>query len=283
MSEQFKTSDTILAAIDGSAASKAAAETAIEIARTQGMSMRGLYVVDQVLILDRYTNYKAELDANIEPPPNGQIVEAFEEQGARAIEWLERRCRDAGVPVTTELLFGGVAELIVDKAKDAVMLALGRRGHGHEADPGHIGSMFRHAAHHSPVPLLVGGDTSISLDRLLLAFDGSEKARRALGWAARLQHESSRQVSVVSVTRDLYAFEAWIEAMRSEIERSSLVDFEFEGREGEPAEEIVAAAVEDQADLILAGRYQHSEFVDWFTGSTLDRILRETSIAVLAA
>lgn len=282
MSEQPKYSDTILAAIDGSAASKAAAESAIEIARIDGMKISGLYVVDEVLILDRYTNYKAELVVDIEPP-NGQIVEAFEEQGARAIEWLEHRCRDAGVPVTTELLFGGVAELIVDKAKRAGMLALGRRGHRHANDSDHLGSMFRHAAHHTTAPLLVGGEAPRTLDHLMLAYDGSEKARRALDWVARLQRESGSKVSVVSVTRDLYAFEAWIEAMRAEIERSSLVDFKFEGREGEPAEEIVAAAEQNQADLIVAGRYQHSEFVDWFTGSTLDRILRETPIAVLAA
>jgi nucleotide-binding universal stress UspA family protein len=58
VSEQPKYSDTILAAIDGSAASKAAAEIAIAIARIDGMKISGLYVVDEVLILDRYTNYK---------------------------------------------------------------------------------------------------------------------------------------------------------------------------------------------------------------------------------
>lgn len=283
MSDQEQTSKTILVAIDGSQASQSAARTAIQIAKKQGLKVHGLYVVDEVLVLDRYANYRLELGEEVQEPSNGQIIDLFEKQGSQAIEWLEKQCFTSEVPVTTEMLFGGVEELVVEKSKEADLLALGRHGHGHEQDAFHLGRMFRHIAHHSRAPVLVGGERSDSIHRLLLAYDGTNKAKRALAWSSKLQRALQCQVVVISVSQDEYAFQEWIDEMRTDIESSDLTNYRFESREGEPAKEIVATAKEEHADLILAGKYEHSAFVDWIIGSTLDHVLQKTPLPLIAA
>jgi nucleotide-binding universal stress UspA family protein len=45
--------------------------------------------------------------------------------------------------------------------------------------------------------------------------------------------------------------------------------------------EIVAAAEEIEADLIVMGRYGHSAFIEWLTGSTVEYVLRNTRRPVL--
>lgn len=283
MAGQAGSAGTILVAIDGSPASQASAETAIEIANKENLIIWGIYIVDEALVYDRYVDYKAELDQNLREIRDGEPLELFEMQGAQATRWLEKRCLAAGVPVIPELLFGGVPELITQRTQESELLALGRNGNRHALDNGHLGHNFRSIAHRSRAPLLIGGGNASPIHRVLLAYDGSEKAQRALYWARRLQSEFESRVWVVSAATDPADSQAWFSKMRADIEQRGLMDFDFLSREGDPSQEILAAAEENRIDLILMGRYGHSAWVDRITGSTLDRVLRNTSLAVLAA
>jgi nucleotide-binding universal stress UspA family protein len=143
--------------------------------------------------------------------------------------------------------------------------------------------MFRRIAHRAACPYLVGGDVVRPVDRLLLGYDGTEKARRALSWAVRFQRHFDCEALVVSVAQDIQSRRHWLSEMEAEIEASDLDDYQFITREGEPATEIAALAEQSQVDFIVLGRYQHSALVDWLTGSNLDRVLRQSSLPVFAA
>jgi nucleotide-binding universal stress UspA family protein len=45
----------------------------------------------------------------------------------------------------------------------------------------------------------------------------------------------------------------------------------------------MAVAVENNADLIVMGRYRHTALLEGLLGSTIDRVLRGTQIPVLIA
>jgi nucleotide-binding universal stress UspA family protein len=283
MPQQNKNSNTILVAIDGSPASKSSARTGIEIAQRDGMGIRGLYVVDEVLVMDGDINYRGELDEDIKIPAGKDMTGLFEEQGEKALAWLDERCQRANVPYTYDMIFGGVTDVVVRESKEADLLALGRRGRGHADDIDHLGRMFRNIAHRSFAPVLIGGRENRPIHDLLLAYDGSEKSRRALSWARRLQGDLGGRVVALSVAQEGSDSSEWVPKMKGEIESSGLADFTFISRKGEAADEILIAAAENEVDLILVGRYGHSAFVDLFIGSTLDRILRHTRLPVIAA
>jgi nucleotide-binding universal stress UspA family protein len=105
--------DTVLVATDGSPPAQAAALLAIQIAQCQKWPIRGLYVVDEHLVMDLYANYQAELDRAGEPTSRADLVNLFRQQGDAALRWLEDRCRSANVPVTADLMFGSVPELVL--------------------------------------------------------------------------------------------------------------------------------------------------------------------------
>jgi nucleotide-binding universal stress UspA family protein len=278
-------SDTILVAQDSSPAAHVATHTAIQIALSQGLSIHGLYVVDVNLAMDPYADQRAELGRSAELGSDGTMIDRFEEQGNAALTWLEELCRAAGVPVSVELEAGGVSQLVLKEAKQARLLALGRRGHGHPDDPHHLGSNFRAIAHRAPCPLLAGGDIQADVKHVLLAYHDSEHAGDALVWASILHRTLPATVDVVAVYEghNGHQTDRWFEHIRGRLEQSNLPEYQFVRRNGEPASEISAAAEERGADLIVMGGHRHKGLAEWVVGSTMDRLLRSSPLPVLVA
>ena len=269
----------IVVAQDGSPAALAAAGIAIQIAQSQDLSVHGLYVVDETLALDTYADYRRELESSGEPASRAELLTWFEEQGDAALQMLEVRCQAAGVPVTAELLAGGVPEMVLRESEQARLLAIGRRGHGHEGDPHHLGQSFRTIAHHTHLPLVIGGGEERTVRRLLLAYDGSERAQPALAWASLLQRTLPAEVVAVAVQENgLQSTSEWLEEARAQLAGCQCLH-----RLGQPASNIVAVAQENQADLIVMGRYRHTALLEGLIGSTVDRVLRGTQLPVLMA
>jgi nucleotide-binding universal stress UspA family protein len=279
MTETERGTSKIVVAQDGSPAALAAAGIAIQIAQSQDLSVHGLYVVDEALALDTYADYRRELESNAEPASRAELLTWFEGQGEAVLHMLEMRCQAVGVPVTAELLAGGVLEMVLQESKHARLLAIGRRGHGHKGDPHHLGQNFRAIAHHPHLPLVIGGGEERTVRRLLLAYDSSKHAQPALAWASLLQRGLPAEVVVVAVQENgLQATNEWLAEARSQLPSCRCLH-----RLGQPAREIVAVAEENQADLIVMGRYRHTALLEWLMGSTVDRVLRGTELPVLMA
>ncbi len=279
--------DVILVAVDGSPQAQSAAQVAIQIAKSQHLSIQGLYIVDGSLVLDSYTDYKHELGEEVDIHSTADVVSEFEKQGQQALEWLTDRCREANISVTTDLWFGGTTEMIMKELTEdhVAWLGLGRRGNAHMNEPQHLGLHFKDIAHHTQCPMLVGGDEYRPIRRILLAYNASQRTHEALTWTLLLQRDFQAQVAIVGVANHDNEDEAhqWLDEARSHIAGPDLPNYQFLVRQGDAAAEIVSAAAEYEADLIVVGGYRHGELAEWLTGSTLDQILRSTPLTLLVA
>ena len=293
MPEESNCSPYILVADDYSAEARAAADAALQIARIQHLEIQGLYVVDEVLALDTYANYRAELPllprkANgelREPASRAELISWFETHGKVALNWLQAAGAEAGVPVTTNLLAGGIPEMVIRISSRAQLLALGRRGNSHQDKSKSLGHNFCKIANQVHLPMLIGGMTAHPLHRLLLAYHGLAHADEALVWTARLQQELSAEVIVLSVCQGARSCLSGIslEEIKGRLARSNLGAYRFLIGKGRAFSEIAAAAAANDVDLIVLGRYRHGALVEWLVGSTVDRLLRETSMPLLIA
>lgn len=293
MTDAENRSPYILVADDYSADARAAADAAIKIAQNQNLAIRGLYVVDEVLALDTYANYHAELllpprksnGERREPGSRAELMSWFETQGEAALNRLQTACDEAGVPVTTSLLAGGVPEMVIRCAAQAQMLALGRRGHSHGNDSKSLGYNFRKIAHQVHRPMLVGGLVKPSLHRLLLAYHGLAHADEALAWTARLQQGLDAEVIVLCVCEDTQSCLSGIslEEIKARLAKSGLGAYRFLTGHGRPSTAMADIAAANDVDLIILGRYRHGALVEWLVGSTVDRLLRATSLPILIA
>ena len=281
MSNNPDTIKKIVIASDGSSTARNAAEVAIQIAQAEAQLIEGLYIVDEPMILDPYSDYAKELGSDRGVASRAAQLEWFEELGTSVLDQLQDQCAAHEVPVVTKVILGGIPEIILEKAKQTTFLALGRRGNSHANIIDHLGENFRHIAHHAQVPLIVGGDSVSPLERLFLVFDGSEKANHALELAFQLSKTLSAQLTI-GLTEHAYLEDdpdsLLFRFSEGGIAKENLVDLR-----SKPVEKVVEAIVKYQADLIVTGGYRHPEIMEWLVGSPNDQILRQSPLPVVIA
>ncbi len=135
--------------------------------------------------------------------------------------------------------------------------------------------------------------------KILCAYDGSEKGRHALDWAARLaRNEGGSSVSVIAVAVSLEAAPHIADAIdpSSSPERhhrhlaeaaarlqAAGVQAETLLKVGSPAEEIINAGEDGDYELIVMGRTGAGGAVRFLMGSVSDRVVRHAGRPVLVA
>jgi nucleotide-binding universal stress UspA family protein len=133
--------------------------------------------------------------------------------------------------------------------------------------------------------------------RVLLAYDGSEAAGRALDWAARVARgESGSGVTVMAVATAIEAAPHITDAIdpRSSPARLREMLAEAAGkltaqgvetdtliRVGRPAEEVIRAADDGGYDLVVLGITGSGGAVRFLMGSVSDRVVRHATRPVL--
>lgn len=127
------------------------------------------------------------------------------------------------------------------------------------------------------------------IQRIIVAWDDSEKARRAFDFALEIAEKLGAELRVLSVAQPpeppvAVEMEAVLDSAREYYEKSwgplraeakALgVSAQFEVRIGHPADQIVRCAAETGADMIVMGHRGKSSFIDrWLLGSISKRVL----------
>jgi universal stress protein E len=128
---------------------------------------------------------------------------------------------------------------------------------------------------------------------ILVAVDLSERSMIALRRAVDLASVHDANVRVLHVVDDdqpAGVVEAEVRQAADVVREAAAaagaplgVDPEIRVQTGEPFQEIVAAAANGQADLIVMGSHRRRILGDIFTGTTIERVIRSTDVPVLMA
>lgn len=282
MSEQA--TGTILVAVDGSQIANNAAEMAVRLAKIQGYGIHALYVVDEALALESYSDYKRELTFKVDPNDDDDPVALLEAQGALALDEVELTAKEADVSVEVEMLLGNVEDLILDRAQSALMIAMGRRGNRHADKPEHLGAHFWQVVHKATVPVIVGGDVMPAHPkRLLFVFTGDERSLIALHGVTILQRDLQADV-IVALAGDPSDAQVqnWQDQVLARIAEEDRPRYSFVRRPEKRAEALVAVPEKDDVDLIVMSyHHRHLALLDEILGTPLDKVLQETQIPVI--
>jgi nucleotide-binding universal stress UspA family protein len=134
------------------------------------------------------------------------------------------------------------------------------------------------------------------INRILVAYDGSDPARKACDYALDLARKYQAEVWVLAVSRppdfaEDVETEAIVEHSRkyhhrllAQIKQQSAgagIPIHFEGAVGHPAEQIIRHAEQHGANLIVMGHRGKSLFERWRLGSVSQRVLQYAHCPVL--
>ena len=232
-----------------------ALDQAIELARCERTYINGLYV--------------APASETLDEPATGRVKQAFEE-----------RCQKAGIRGGLAVLQGEISHQVLEQAvfNDIVILHV-----AHPPGtriPERLGSGLRTIIRSCARPVLAVPGKISPLNRILLAYDGSIKAREALFLAAYFAGRWKARLRVLSSQETGRTDRRTLDQARKYLLKHN-IQAEYRQRKGPAPELILAAAREFQSDLILMGGYGFRPVIEMVLGSSVDQVLRETEIPVL--
>ena len=126
-------------------------------------------------------------------------------------------------------------------------------------------------------PALVGDEGTVQVRRILCGVSGAEHSVTTVACAARLAAAAGSHLTLLHV-REPGQRAAELPVRGEEIP----VPFEHRVVPGFPAAEIVHAAREDGADVVVVGRHDGTASVLRFPGSTCSRLVQAAPCAVVS-
>lgn len=219
-------------------------------------------------------------------------------QAAEPLRAADRR-------IDTVVVRGRPASAVVDEARASLpdLLVCGSRGHGPLASV-LMGSVSAEIVDHAPCPVLVARHRAV--DRMVVGVDGSGPASRALAALGRWPIFRQLPAQLVTVAQPVSSwaetmgssfYPAWVDTheeredrrkhMRDILDRArdGLADVGIsastELREGDPADQLIRAANESDADLIVVGSRGLSTIPRLVLGSVARKVLLHAPQSVL--
>ena len=270
----------ILVGIDTSEHSRTAQAYAFHLARRLGATLIGVHVVDIVSIEGSFFH---DISGSLGLEPyldfSSKMREVLNARGKAVLADFSRAARRENIPAETILDMGVVPNQICERAKAADLVMIGHRGVNERFSTGLLGSTTESVARKSPRPIVVSPIRFREITRALLAYDGSDRASRAMRAAADFAVTLGVPLIVITVARDLKLGERTLNEARSYLEPYP-IRTEFKLVPGHAHEGIIAALKESDADLLFIGAYGHSRIIEMVLGSNTEYVLRNAPCPV---
>lgn len=272
---------SILVPVDASPYAEASARYAARIAAKAGAELVGLHVVDGKILngpLLRDVTFMADAFQGFEYAE--EVRRALEEKGRRVLARFEKLCGEIGIPCRTALETGIVPEAIAEAAKRCDLVVMGKRGENREQETPFLGSVVEAAVRLCSRAVIVVPEADRKIERILVAYDGSKNANRAIAMLTDLAGLGNFEILVLTVADPGDPVAAMMEEGVAFLRDRGLPSRGVL-RSGEPVERIVDACAELDADILVMGAYGQSRFRQFLLGSTTTQAVRRVGVPVL--
>lgn len=270
---------SILIGLDGSPDSLQALELGIQWASKLELRLVGLAIVDEPAI------------QHPEPLPIGagayraQAVEGLLEEAHRkvqqALDHFNARCTEAEVDYLSQIDTGTPSEEILRESQRCDLVLLGHETHFSFRTENRADATQWNVLKHTPRPVVVVPPTLKPGSSVVVAYDGSPSADRALQAFQASGLEFEEQVYVVSVDPDLTeancCAERAVEFLRSHNIAATAIPH---GAASAVAEAILEQVRSRNARLLVMGAYGHSTMREFLLGSVTNVVLRKSPVPV---
>lgn len=209
------------------------------------------------------------------------------EQGRELLAHARAIAAAAGAgPLDARLRHGDFVETAIELQAEASLLVLGEHHHADAAQAQRAGRL--HREHH--LDLVIRGSTAPVLvatvqgfvppQRIVVAFDGSPPARKALARMARHELVAGLPVHLVMVAPDSAQARGALDQAQAQLAAAG-VPVSSELAVGEPQQVLPQLASARAPGLLVMGAFGHSRLRQWLLGSTTATLLRHSDMPVL--
>lgn len=233
--------------------------------------------MDQALIMAKHEHSRLH-GLHVVP----SLVE-LEDHYTRAIQMeFDRRCQKEQVPGGLMVEIGSVEKKVCERARWADLVVMSASHPPGRQPLARLKSRFGELVRCCSTPILAVSGPATPCEQILVAYDGSPKAKDALAIAASLNRSTQRRLALIIVTvvnnHDITT-KTLVEA--SQYLSQYRIEANFIKAKGAAAGTILGLADEYEADLIVMGSYGLGPVWEIILGSTVDQVLRGSTRPVL--
>lgn len=278
----------ILACIDASAVyGTSVCDLAAWAAGRLGAGIELLHVVQRKDAVSQRRDLSGAIGLGVKTELLEELTRIDEAEGKLAIargrlllDGAEERLKAAGVTDITKVhRHGGIVETIIEREAAVDFVVLGKRGASSEFATDHIGSKVERVVRSSTKPVLIASREIRPPQTIVVAFDGSATAIRAVDLVAGSPLFAGLAVHLVAAGTGGQLRSRLDAALALLGERPIAPEAHLV--EGQP-EQVIAAHMKRLADgLLVMGAYGHSPLRTLIVGSTTTTMIRTVRAPIL--
>ena len=285
--------DHILIALDGSAEARSAGELGLRVAKRMGARVTGLSVVDVRIVEGPAVETLSPLWGEVAGRPfQPDLLRLYRERADAALDDFRKAAEGSGLDQIDCSVEIGVAEdAILDRAADASLLVMGRRGEHSGFGRRSLGATLWRVLHRAPCPVLVAADVA-----RLAGGPGDHEAMAAtapvrplVAWEPGPGSEAGLKLAIAYCQRigcELRIVHAGDESHESQLDElhgrlaDSGVTCESARLGAQPADAVVEAQRRWDADCLFVGAFGRGRLRDFLFGSNTAQILERILVPV---
>jgi nucleotide-binding universal stress UspA family protein len=265
---------SILVGVCGTRYSQAAAEQALQLAKSMHASLVAMAVIDLARVCPvesvplGASGFKTDRDAALRM--------AAHEKADKLLTDLQRRAIDAGIEVQTQKVESEPDGALCTEAQRVDLLVVGMKHHREEqgdASPATLQGVLRHASR----PVLCVPAPAADHSPALIAFDGSNPSARAVQQFVVSGLAAGREVHLLSVG-DRAATIA--ERCEQYLASHGIAPVLHLSQELYPGDQILDLSQRIGAGVIVMGAYGHSWVRETFFGSVTNTVVLRAKVPV---
>jgi nucleotide-binding universal stress UspA family protein len=276
----------VLACIDGSAASIAVCDYAAWASTRLAAPLTFLHVLDQPPVIRSDLSGKLGIDSG--KSLMNELVALDERRGRLArehgqyvLEAAKHHVDNLGVVHPYgHLRYGTLVDCLKDVETDTGLVIIGRNGERNNSVSDVVGSQVENVVRAINCPVLVVSRSFAIAQRFLIAYDGSDTARRCvekLAASTLLKGLDCHLLMVGGQTSSSHEQISWAKNILQE--HGYAVTAAIHGGEADAVIENYCKA--ERIDLLVMGAYGSSRIRQFFVGSTTTKMLQQTQIPLL--
>ena len=183
-------------------------------------------------------------------------------------------------PVEQKLRHGDLIETLTALMPEVRALVIGKRGEGSAGAFDHLGSNLERIIRSATVPVFVAAREFRPIQKVLIAYDGSASADRAVERMAQSPVFEGLTAVLVYAGADTPAVRSQMNAAQSRLAAGGLQAF-IAIEPGEPETALERKIAAEGFDLLVMGAYGHSRLRNLIIGSTTTAMIRACKVPVL--
>ncbi|XWN31674.1 MAG: universal stress protein [Devosia sp.] len=276
----------LIALVDGSIYSRSVCDHAAWIAERTGLSVELMHVLGR-----RETGHDGDLSGSIALGARSALLKELSEldeqrsklvvqRGRAILEDAKEILDEKNVPTTVHLRYGDLIEAIGEKADEAELILIGKRGEAADFAKGHLGSNLDRVMRETSKPLFIASRAFRPVERVLIAYDASPSAMRAVDYVARSSLHHGLAITIVTVGSDTPAAKKGLEDARAMLGAAG-IDAATERLSGQPEEVLSRLVEETPFDHVVMGASGHTRLRKLFVGSTSLELVRGCKVPIL--